>query len=58
MIIISELTTKFALDAKESNTLRIILETFADQNKDSDIPVTVKYAQNMAKDIKKSRGEE
>lgn len=58
MIIISEQITKFTLEAKETNILRIILETFAKQNKDLDIPVTVNFAQRMANDIKKSREEE
>ena len=54
MIIITEQSTKFILESKETNTLRIILETFVKQNKDSDIPMTVNFAQRMADIIKKT----
>ena len=53
MIITSEKITKFTLDAKESNALRTILNSFAEQNENGDIAITVNFARKMADIIKK-----
>lgn len=52
MISYEETKLHLILDDDERDTLRIILKTFAKQNKDSNIPMTVNYAEKMVKKVR------
>jgi hypothetical protein len=52
MITYEEPRFHLILDDRERNTFRIICETFAKQNKDSDIPITVNCAKKMAEKLR------